>query len=210
MAGESFGDHPLLVPATWKIPGLDICHHIDALMHLCFLGITKANSTDLIDSWLKGCRKANAFKAMSTPILKAIPPGVPFSCFNLKQKKAWLRAREINGINGKSRNSEVEEAFVRFTMLPILEIPSIVEPVLSQATLEEVNQVVVSWHSCASRIMSITTNPCEETVQDLDRHIKVFLTNVDIFDKSRRAKATTWNQKLPVWRRKSNYMGLLN
>jgi predicted RNA-binding Zn-ribbon protein involved in translation (DUF1610 family) len=189
MAGETFGDHPLLVPATWKIPGLDICHHIDALMHLCFLGITKANSTDLINSWLKGCRKANAFKAMSTPILKAIgemsiywcnvetqfggyvsenwiaycrmykyihqslgilsesdkvykdPPGVPFSSYNLKEKKAWLQARDINGVNGRSRKKEVEEAFARFTMLPILKIPAIVEPVFSQATLEEVNRL---------------------------------------------------------------------
>jgi hypothetical protein len=255
--GETFDNNPL-IPVTWNIPGLDICHHIDALMHLCFLGITKANSTDLINSWLKGNRKANAFKEKSSPVLKAIgklslywcnvetqfggyvsenwiaycriykyihqfltmlspsdevysdPPAIPFSRYNLKQKKAWLRAREINGINGKSPKGVVEETFARFTVLPLCEIPSIVEPVFSNATLEEVNQVVVSWHSCVSRIMSITTNPREETVVDLDRHIKVFLTTVNVFDRSRRTQATTRIQKLPVWRRKSNYLGLLN
>jgi hypothetical protein len=259
MANESFQTNNLrLVPATWNIPGLDICHHIDALMHLCFLGITKANSTDLINSWLKCHRKANAFKEKSTRILKEIgkmsiywcnvetqfggyvsenwlaycriykyihqfldvlspsdevysdPIDVPLSRYNLKQKKAWLRARELNGIYGKSRKSDVEAAFLPFTSLPTEEFPPIVQPVHSNATLEEVNQVVISWHACVSRIMSVKTNPCEMTVQDLDRHIKVFLTNVDIFDKTRRAKATTRIQKLPVWRRKSNYMGLLN
>jgi hypothetical protein len=254
---ESFANSPL-VPVTWNIPGLDISHHIDALMHLCFLGITKANSTDLINSWLKGHRKANAFKEKCTPILKAIaklslywcnvetqfggyvsenwiaycrlykyihqfltllspsdevysdPLHIPFSRYNLKQKKAWLRARDIRGINGKSRKGEVEEVFAGITVLPKNEIPAIVEPVYSNATLEEVNQVVVSWHSCVSRIMSIATNPGEKTVEDLDRHIKIFLTCVNVFDRSRRAQATTRIQKLPVWRRKSNYLGLLN
>jgi hypothetical protein len=167
------------------------------------------------ENWVAYCRMYKYIHQLLTSLsptddVYQDPADIPFSRYNLKQKKAWLRARNVNGINGKSGKSEVDEAFRRLTLLPESMIPTIVRPIVSEATLENVNNLVMSWHACVARIMSITSNPCVDEVEDLDRHIKLFLTFVDTVDKSKRAKATRRDQKLPVWRRKCNYLGLLN
>ncbi|CAJ1946575.1 unnamed protein product [Cylindrotheca closterium] len=256
-AEEGVGEKPLY-PATWNLPGVDICHHIDVVMHLCFLGITKANSIDLVSGWLKVQRKSTSFYNKSRPLLKRIkaqslswckaetrfggyvsenwvaycliskflhqllsnlapidveytdPPGVPLSQYNLKQKKAWLLAREIEGIDGKSSKLMVDTTFLCFKSKPEEQWPDIVKPIASKASLIQVNHMIICWQVCMARVMSLDQNPTEGQVMDIDRHIKLFLSAVDEFDSTRRQQATTKDKKVPVWRRKPNYIGLLN
>ncbi|CAJ1953201.1 unnamed protein product [Cylindrotheca closterium] len=245
-------------PTTWNVPGVDIRHHIDALMHLCFLGITKAISTDLISGWLKAQRKSSSFYNLSHPVLDQIkrqslswckvetkfggyvsenwiayclvykyvhqllskltedddvyidPPGVPLSQYNLKQRRAWLCARKVEDISNKSLKKAVDKKFLEFISLPPEECPPIIQPVASKATLEQASHMIICWQVCMSRIMSLDQNPSGAQLLDIERHIKVFLTSVDVFDLTRRDQATKKDMKVPVWRRKQNFLGLLN
>jgi len=123
----------------------------------------------------------------------------------------------------------VEAKFNEFILLPEDEHPPIVREVVSTATLDQVNGLIISWHACVSRLMSLNRNPTEPQVADIERHIKLFLCSVEEFDKSRRIAQLEENvrkekQKArnvkrprrepaviqPIWRRKPNYLGLLN
>lgn len=265
------GGSPPKIPASWNIPGVDVRHHIDVPMHLCFLGIAKSNFSELISGWLKSRRQATSFLATSAPFLRSVqklslswcpvevkfgayvsehwvsycrlskriyqplehlertdeeysdPAGLELQQYHWKQKKAWLLAREVEGIEKKSLKSVIETKFEEFLSLPEEELPTIVRPVVSQARLEDVNNLITSWHACISRLMSLNKNPSEFQVGDIERHIKLFLTFVEEFDKSRRRTQCEQDQTAPpkkkrkketvvqpVWRRKPNYLGLLN
>jgi len=286
------------LPASWKIPGVDVCHHVDVPMHLCFLGITKSLSTELVSGWLKGERLSTSFQEKSKPMLAKIgelslswcqvearfggfvsenwlaycrilkhthqilriverndkeyedPVDLPLSRYSLKQKREWLIARKIDGIDKKSNRATVEPKFQEYLDLPEgTVLPCIVEELVSKASLEEVNDMIIRWHVCMSHVMSVTENPTEDVLAEIDRHIKLFLTSVNIFDSSRRRseqnrvnaefkaaqkrkeetqrkkrqgqppsrrkkRKTSHNPKprvvLPVWKRKANFLGLLN
>ena len=273
-------DEPMpKLPATWSIPGVDIFHHIDVPMHLCFLGITKAIFSELVSGWLKGGRKSTSFLQKSQPALGKIrklslswcqvetkfggfvsenwlaycriskytyqllkvletkdvlyhdPHDLPLSNYNLTQKRAWLLARQIPGIEKKSTKTVVEHKFKEYLNLPEGELlPGIVRPAVSKALLDDVMNMVVCWHVCMSRVMSLDQNPTDPQVSDIERHVKFFLTSVQEFDKTRcKAQAELDSQRkrkvvvppnkrqkrndpiiIPVWKRKPNFLGLLN
>jgi len=104
----------------------------------------------------------------------------------------------------------VEEKFDQFLLLDWAELPKIVQPIASEATLDQVNHLVATWQVFVARLMFLEVLPSEEYCADLDRHIKLFLSAVDKFDETRRNKEKKKAKKVPVWRTKPNYLGLLN
>ncbi|CAJ1945387.1 unnamed protein product, partial [Cylindrotheca closterium] len=59
--------------------------------------------------------------------------------------------------------------------------------------------------------MSITENPTDTVVDDLERHVKIFLSCSQFFDASRQQKSgENGKDRIPKWRTTFNYLGLLN
>src|SRR5210317_493343 len=85
------------------------------------------------------------------------PEGLPMGAYNLKQRKAWLLARKIDGVNKKSLKAVVDEKFNQYLIMPegTVVLPGIVVEVVSKASLAEVSNMVVCWHVCISRVMSL-------------------------------------------------------
>ena len=91
----------------------------------------------------------------------------------MKQKRAWLRARQIDDVNGKTKRVVIEEKFNYYVSLPEESRPVIVEIIASKATLQQVEYMLTCWHVCI---------PTDGTIDDIERHIKLFLSAVDDFD----------------------------
>lgn len=244
-------------PHSWNIDGVDIRHHIDVPMHLMFLGITKANATDLVGSWLKALRKQTSFCKKSRPLLQEIAnvgvswckaeisfggyvsenwiayarlhkyvyqllsmlavedkeyedPVKPMSQYKLTEKRAWLCAREVDGITKRSKKEVVDEKFSEYMEMPADKRPAIVKPIASNASLEEVENMVICWQVCVCRIMFLSQAPTSENIENIDRHIKIFLSSVHDFDRTRWEQETGGGRNVPKWRMRPNYLGLLN
>jgi hypothetical protein len=246
----------LVSPATWDIPLVELRDFIGVLMHLAFLGVTKANAKEIIPGYLKSKRKWTSFKDFKKGPLKSIqvlslawckalvepgsyvseqwiayarlskwlhggmgllvatdvvyedPPGVEFERHTAKQKKAWLSSRNIPFT--KSWNlDKINPLFEKWTSLPLNEIPPIDVPIESDATTETMEDIVIAWVAALGRIM-VRGKITEDEAAEIDRHVKIFLTTVDRYDASKRRKGVKPKEKEAIWKRKYNYISLLN
>ncbi|CAJ1933171.1 unnamed protein product [Cylindrotheca closterium] len=201
------------IPLTWNIPSDDIGNHIDVPMHLCFLGIQKSVTRDLLASWLKGKKKGTAFNTLSSPFLSRVANLKLYWChaevshgsFVSENWLAYARISKRMPEYPSGSTSCIKKDSPRNLVAPI------VEDLLSEANLPQVKDVLIGWHACISRIMSITENPTDTVIDDLERHVKIFLSCIQFFDASRQQKSgENGKDRIPKWRTTFNYLGLLN
>jgi len=183
------------------------------------------------ENWFAYCRISKYIHQLLHDLEKKDPPPYedpkkPMTDYNLKEKRNWLRARGFKDVKSNSKREVVDPLFECF-LEEDAAIPPILEPVASSAPMADVMELVYTWQVCIARIMSIKENPGSNStvIPDVDRHIKMFLSSVESYDVSRRdAKmrkvanerrlsgkaACTSDHKIPIWKQKHNYLGLLN
>ena len=246
----------LVFPAPWDIPFTELRDFIGVIMHLAFLGVTKANAKEIIPGYLKSKRKWTSFKESTKGPLKSIqglslawckalvepgsyvseqwiayarlskwlhgglgllvatdevyedPPGVEFERYTLKQKKAWLSARRIP-FTKKWNLDKINPLFTKMTSLPLDKIPAIHVSLESDATREMMEDIIIAWLAALARIM-VRGKITDDEAAEIDRHVKIFLTTVDRYDASKRRKGKTADEIESIWKRKYNYVSLLN
>lgn len=115
--------------------------------------------------------------------------------------QAWLRVRGLD----VSETAQTLRARVHDYMNQIEGPPDILPPRGGPAN--NVNAVIVSLNAMVARTMVKAVT--EEVVVDLDRHIKIFLSCVDMFDAGIRASPSVSREK-PLWIQSSNFISLLN
>ena len=113
------------------------------------------------------------------------------------QNKGWLAAR---GLDTKGRALEIRTRVKTYMEQPG-GAPQVLEP--QGGPVANVHAVISALNAMVSRLMRTTITP--EHVDDVERHIKIFLSSFETFDAGMRAET-----EKPTWISSYNFVCLLN
>jgi hypothetical protein len=135
-------------------------------------------------------------------------PQKEFVDYTADEMKAFLDSRKVAYDKrwGVQRIREVFDSLVKDSSGP----PPIVEEPSSDASVELVEETVISHLATVSRIMAIEITPTEEEIESTERHIKLFLWFVDSYDQTLRWQGRKRMEKEAFIIRKYNYISMLN
>ena len=140
----------------------------------------------------------------------ADPKDKAVSDYTVKEARDWLSARNISCPAGISR-----ESVITLIEQIILQQPSGLHPPLFtadnlNAPAEVLEQMIASFSGMVSRIM-LSGHITREAASDVDRHIKLFLSDFNAFNEFRlNPRGNTQRNCSPEWLSKYNYITLLN
>jgi hypothetical protein len=143
-------------------------------------------ATSRLSKWLFG-----GISMLEKTDEKYVDPDIPHNKYTGKHIKAWLKARRISPEGKYVR--DIRRQFEQLLLQPSGP-PEIPDEEGAEAPLDLVEDIVISLVAMVSRLMVEGTIREEEAV-DADRHIKIFLTCVEHFDRpvrdSAKAKAAS-------------------
>ena len=128
-------------------------------------------------------------------------PDIPFEDYATKQISAWLKARNVKA-EGRSA-SVLRSQFERLLSQPGGP-PPIPEAIGRGVPLQDVEDLAISMLAMVSRLMVEGTVEESEAL-DAERHVKIFLSCLERFD-----KATRKSDEKEVWLTRYNLIRLLN
>jgi hypothetical protein len=179
------------IPATW-LRSIDIDGHVEAVMHLLFLGITKTILSD-IHSWLKS---KNLFSNFITVIDNFLQPIIQLNL-------SWCKMIKYGTGKFGGHVSENYLAMARVMKWILFLIQQVVvkndDHVAQMGILHD---VVHSFFAMLSRLMQ--RHVTIDLVNAVKRHVKIFLTIYADYDERENG------QKRLSWIKKYNFLSLLN
>jgi len=180
-------------PPIWKVPslwlrGVPLSAHIDAPMHLLFLGIVKA-SINLMHDWATNKKKTKEF--------------IRSAGFNLHRiKSIHLSWCKVIPYSNEGTTGWISENYVAISKIfPWFFSSFLFKCVPLGEDRKLLVRLVTSLRVMLARVMD--TSMSEDKIIEIERHIKIFLSCYDDVDKLVPVAK-------PRWLQKSNFLCLLN
>jgi len=164
-------------PVLWN-RGVPLSCHIDVPMHLLFLGIVKA-TTELVNSWLAS-KGWNLMVISRTNITMDIIRNLNLTWCRTLSKWSKLGSRKL------CTTGWVSENYLAIARLYVWYYSELITKVMPKDSRDyvETSMLLSSLRAMVSRVMTRTI--VGGTIEDVERHIKVFLQCFHMFTKSRK------------------------
>jgi hypothetical protein len=187
---EAKNNNNVTIPPTWK-RNLNISDHVETLMHLIFLGITKTVLKD-IHIWLKNNNLFTKFLKIADTTLLPI----------LKLKLQWCKVIPYGTGKFGGHVSENYLAMSRIIKWFVCVLNPLGNSVNDEALVRNIIDTTTAMYAMITRIMQREINT--KTIDSTERHVKIFLNSYVELDRKLNGDDNV------SWINKYNFLSLLN
>ena len=195
-ANDDSIDNPMLPASFHEANGVSLEQYVDALMHLFFHGCSKSIFACMLE-WLGSINvRANfrkrinnliqQYKTLRVEMLKLMPMS--------EKQETKLGAWMVEDIHD----------FVRIVKTMCEKLNHLITDDTSRHAYHWFLRLCISLNALTSQLMQDSFNDVD--IQEVDMYIKLFLLDVDEFDKA----ACAEDRECPMWIGKGNFVSLLN
>lgn len=185
-------DTEIEIPFTWQ-RNLSIHDHVETIMHLLFLGVTKSTFND-IHAWLRSKNLFTKFLAMVDKILQPIQ--------NLRLEWCKIIPYGTGKFGGHVSENYLAMARILKWFLCILNQFKSTNNETDGGTMLDIIHMTTALYAMLSH--TLQKNVTKELIHSVDQHIKLFLNAYADFDIALHGK------KNVSWIKKYNFLSLLN